>query len=172
MGAAPVPIWLPPGPLVMPVSPVPSPIRLFTLPAATSPFTSSRVVPVPRKFPAIRVLFSVTVPAKRDSPPPVSPPTLSKSLRLPVVVTFVRVAVPPNTRTPPPLSTAVFPVRVLFVTVRVPSLQMPPPVLLAVFPDTRLFVTARVPELRMAPPRLAFPLLIVRPFRFAVCRPR
>src|SRR5215471_19318705 len=89
MGAGPVPTWLPWVPLLIPVSPVPSPTRLWALAASSAPETSP-----PDVWPATIVLVSVAVPEVNSPPPYVA--------ELPLTVQLVSVVVPPVLLNRPP----------------------------------------------------------------------
>ena len=121
MGTDEVPILLPLVPLARPLRLVPSPIRLLTPVESSVPYTSSRVVPVPRKLPATIVFLSSGDPPARHSPPPTSPPLALLSLRLFVIVLLMTVSVALE-KMPPPYPAAVLPLTVVFVRVRVPVL--------------------------------------------------
>lgn len=92
------PTWLLLTPLVIPVEPVPSPMRLYELEATTAPLISSRTAVVELKLPATMVFRNVTGDVFWAKPPPVPALLLSLSAVLLVIVTLFSVALP----VPPP----------------------------------------------------------------------
>ena len=115
MGPAAAPTWLPFVPWVTPVMPVSTPIRLEADAAASSPTTSSAVVPgvPPTKFPATIVLLRVTSPEATNRPPPAPASVFVLSARLPVIVLLVIVVSAPPTAMPPAWTSAVLPLTVV-----------------------------------------------------------
>ena len=98
-------------PLVIPVSPVPSPIT-FPPPSVAAPLISGSVVCA--VLPATMLSVSVNVPASMRMPPP-------PYAEFPVIVLFDTVTeVPPLKIPPPPLLLAVLPEMVLSVTLTEP----------------------------------------------------
>src|SRR5215831_18997507 len=139
----------------MPVMFVPSPIRLNELlTASVVPLMSSRVAPVPRKFPATIVFFSVRVLELLKMPPPFWPPLLSESDRLFETVTLNKVKVEEPVIIPPPLPPLEFPLTVQLVRVTGPVPSTPPPLPLgALFPLMVLLTPISVwPPVSMPPP--------------------